>query len=187
MQITNSTATKSASYNQTLSTYGTNQDSQLKSIQGQIENLQNQLQNLSNNKEMSAAEKLDKQKELQQQLQDLSKQMEQRKLEMQQEKREKANVEDNSGNDESEASKTGMDTQEMGYIISFSSAKDQMAGMGKIKTELEGRLRTASSEEEKTKLQAKVNSITKAIFTKANETNEAISDYQKQENEVKEV
>ncbi|MBS4535961.1 FlxA-like family protein [Clostridium sp. D2Q-14] len=156
-----------------------NQDKQIKSIQKQIENVRKQLQRLSDNKDMSPKDMMEKRKELQQQIQDLNKQIAQRKIEIQKEKSEEAvsKTNDKITNDTKDNG-VGMTTDETGIIISFSTTKEQMTGMIKIKTDLEGKLRTARSGEEKTELQAKVDNITNALFEKAKEIGDTISEHQ---------
>lgn len=66
-------------------------------------------------------------------------------------------------------------------IISLSTAKEQIAGMKKVRTDLQGKLRTAQTEEEKADLQEKIDNITQNISDKVKETQDTISDYQKDE------
>ena len=75
--------------------------------------------------------------------------------------------------------KTG--AADTGVIISLSTTKEQIAGMKKVRTDLQGKLRTAQTEEEKADLQEKIDNITQNIGDKVKETQETISDHQKSE------
>lgn len=75
--------------------------------------------------------------------------------------------------------KTG--AADTGVIISLSTAKEQIAGMKKVRTDLQGKLRTTQTEEEKADLQEKIDNITQNISDKVKETQDTISDYQKAE------
>lgn len=82
----------------------------------------------------------------------------------------------------------------MGVIVSLSTAKEQINGLKKVQTDLEGKIRTATSEEEKIELQEKVDNIAKSISDRIKETTDIISDHaepeketeSKNENEIKE-
>lgn len=140
--VTSSTASYPANYNQTASAGSGNQDSRLKAIQSQIDKVQKQLQNLSGNDKMSLEEKMNKQKELQQQLQDLNKQLAQRKAEIQQEKREKAAAKDNSqapapkNIDRQEFSAFGIASMES--MIRADASMKQVKAVQSAKTSMEG-------------------------------------------------
>ena len=73
-----------------------------------------------------------------------------------------------------------------GVIISLSTAKEQIDGMKKVRTDLKGKLLTAQTEEEKADLQEKIDNITQNIADKVKETQDIISDYQKAEQDKKE-
>lgn len=75
--------------------------------------------------------------------------------------------------------KTGV--ADTGVIISLSTTKEQIAGMKKVRTDLQGKLRTAQTEEEKADLQEKIDNITPNIGDKIKETQDNISDQQKAE------
>ncbi|MDE7275797.1 MAG: hypothetical protein K2N98_02915, partial [Lachnospiraceae bacterium] len=68
-----------------------------------------------------------------------------------------------------------------GVIISLSTTKEQIAGMKKVQTDLQGKLRAAQTEEEKADLQEKIDNITQNISDKVKETQDTISDHQKAE------
>lgn len=69
----------------------------------------------------------------------------------------------------------------MGVLISLSTTKEQIAGMKKVRTDLEGKLRTAESDEARESLQKRIDSLTEDIYEKVKETQDTISDDQKAE------
>ena len=151
-------------------------DSYSRNIQNQIADAQKQLQELSSNKDMMQEEKMNKRQELQQQISDLNVQLRQHQMEQRIEKQQKQSSFDDmiGGKQETGAVDTGV-------IISLSTAKEQIAGMKKVRTDLQGKLRTAQTEEEKADLQEKIDNITQNIGDKVKETQDTISDYQKAE------
>lgn len=151
-------------------------DSYSRNIQNQIANAQKQLQELSSNKDMTQEEKMTKRQELQQQISNLNMQLRQHQTEQRREKQQKqSSFDDMIGGNQ----KTGV--ADTGVIISLSTTKEQIAGMKKVRTDLQGKLRTAQTEEEKADLQEKIDNITQNIGNKVKETQDTISDYQKAE------
>lgn len=151
-------------------------DSYSRNIQTQIADAQKQLQELSSNVDMSLEEKMKKRQEIQQQISDLNMQLRQHQAEQRREKQQKqASFDDMIGGNQ----KT--DTADTGVIISLSTAKEQIAGMKKMRTDLQGKLRTAQTEEEKADLQEKIDNITQNIGDKVEEAQDTISNYQKAE------
>lgn len=117
-----------------------------------------------------------KRQELQQQISDLNMQLRQHQVEQRREKQQKqSSFDDLLGGNQ----KTGV--ADTGVIISLSTTKEQIAGMKKVRTDLQGKLRTAQTEEEKADLQEKIDNITQNIGDKVKETQDTISDYQKAE------
>lgn len=151
-------------------------DSYSRNIQNQIADAQKQLQELSSNKDMTQEEKMTKRQELQQQISDLNVQLRQHQIEQRREKQQKQSSFDDmiGGNQRTDAADTGV-------IISLSTTKEQIAGMKKVRTDLQGKLRTAQTEEEKADLQEKIDNITQNIGDKVKETQDTISDYQNAE------
>ena len=151
-------------------------DSYSRNIQNQIANAQKQLQELSSNKDMTQEEKMTKRQELQQQISDLNMQLRQHQTEQRREKQQKqSSFDDMIGGNQ----KTGV--ADTGVIISLSTTKEQIAGMKKVRTDLQGKLRTAQTEEEKADLQEKIDNITQNIGDKVKETQDTISDHQNAE------
>lgn len=108
-------------------------DSYSRNIQNQIANAQKQLQELSSNKDMTQEEKMTKRQELQQQISDLNMQLRQHQTEQRREKQQKQSSFDDmiGGNQKTGAADTGV-------IISLSTTKEQIAGMKKVRTDLQG-------------------------------------------------
>lgn len=149
-------------------------DAYSKNIQNQIANAQKQLQDLSSNEDMSSEEKMKKRQELRQQINDLNVQLRQHQIEQRKEKQQKQSPIDDmiGGNQKTGAADTGI-------IISLSNVKDQITGMNKVRTDLQGKMRTAQTEDEKAELQGKIDNITQNINEKVKETQDTISNYQK--------
>lgn len=155
-------------------------DSYTKDIQNQIVDAQKQLQELSSNKDMTQEEKMMKRQEIQQQISDLNMQLRQHQMEM------RIQAQQKNGNDFDEmlggSQNAGtVGSADMGVLISLSTAKDQIAGMKKVRTDLEGKLRTATTDEERASLQEKINNLTEDMSEKVKETQDTISDYRKAE------
>ncbi|MCM1185597.1 MAG: FlxA-like family protein [Lachnoclostridium sp.] len=70
-------------------------------------------------------------------------------------------------------------SKESGVLITLSSTKEQIADMGRIRTALEGRQRTAPTEEEKASLQGQINKVASGIGKKIIITEDAISSLHK--------
>ena len=70
---------------------------------------------------------------------------------------------------------------DMGVLISLSTTKEQIADMKKVRTDLEGKLRTAETDEARESLQEKIDNLTEDMFEKAKETQDIISENQKAE------
>ncbi|MCI8373580.1 MAG: hypothetical protein HFI75_14545 [Lachnospiraceae bacterium] len=146
-------------------------DSYSRNIQNQIANAQKQLQELSSNKDMAQEEKMTKRQELQQWISDLNMQLRQHQTEQRREQQQKqSSFDDTIGGNQ----KTG--EADTGVIISLSTTKEQIAGMKKVRTDLQGKLRTAQTEEEQADLQEKINNINQPIGEKVKETQDTIAD-----------
>ena len=70
---------------------------------------------------------------------------------------------------------------DMGVLISLSTTKEQIAGMKKVRTDLEGKLRTAETDEARESLQKKIDNLTEDIYEKVKEAQDTISENQKAE------
>lgn len=86
----------------------------------------------------------------------------------------------------SDDDRTGLDDVEAGVIISISNTKDQINYMHKVKTNLEGRMLTAQTEEEKRALQERINNVSLTMGQKIKKIAEAVEKNQISEEERKE-
>lgn len=151
-------------------------DSYSRNIQKQIADAQKQLQELSANTDMSLEEKTKRRQEIQQEISDLNLQLRQRQIEQRREKQQQqSSFDDLIGGKQ----KTG--AADTGVIVSLSTTKEQIAGLKKVQTDLQGKLRAAETEEERASLQEKIDQITNGISEKAKEMQETISSAQKTE------
>lgn len=156
------------------------QDNYEKKIQNQIANLQEKMKNINNNRKMSAEQKSNEKKKIQEQIQDLNSKLRQYQVQ----KKQKETAEQTDENDNKNDNQiTGVSEADSGVIISLSSTKEQIAGMKKIRTNLQGKLRTARTEEEKEALQKKINKVNEDIGVKVGENRETIREYQEAEEE----
>lgn len=84
-----------------------------------------------------------------------------------------------TGNSSADTRPAVSGSEESGVLISLSTAKEQMADMRKVRTSLEARQRTATTEEEKASLQKKIDNVTKSIGKKIVITEDTISSFRK--------
>ena len=191
-----------------------NQDSHEISIQKQILTLQEKMRGITNDKEMSAEEKSDEKKALQEKIQNLNSELKQYQLQKRQEEAEKRqqeaarqketeerattesttststdstagkaseNVNENNNMEEQQSEQTNVDV-----MFSISGTKEHLADMQQIRTKLEGQMRTASTAEEKAKLQKKIDEVSKKMGEKVRKVSDTIEDTQKEEKSRKE-
>lgn len=85
--------------------------------------------------------------------------------------------------DESEFGLSGAETEMM---VSVSNAKKQFANMEKIQTNLTGLMRTAETDEEKLKLQKKIDKVSNIIENKAQKTADMLAETREEEKAKKE-
>lgn len=85
----------------------------------------------------------------------------------------------------SEDEQAGLSDVETGVIISISNTRDQINYMHKIKTNLEGRMLTAQTEEEKRALQERINNVSLTMGQKIKKIAEAVEKNQISEEERK--
>lgn len=78
-----------------------------------------------------------------------------------------------------EETPTLLGSKEAGVLVTLSSNKEQIADMGRIRTALEGRQRTAPTEEEKASLQEKIARVSSGIGKKIVITEDTIASFQK--------
>lgn len=165
------------------------QDNYEKDIEKQIVTLQEKMKNINNEKEMSMEEKINEKKKLQEQIQALNNELRQYQAQKRQkeaaERQEavKRAAENNTQPKQKEKTQTGLGEMETGVILSLSTTKEQMEGIKKLRTDLQGKLRTAKAAEEKEDLQEKLNKLNERIGKKIQESQNTIEEYQKIEKE----
>lgn len=168
------------------------QDSYEKDIQQQISRLQEKMEDLDSNTEISSEQKAKAKQKIQEQIQNLNKQLRQHQIEKQQkaaEQQEAANK--SSAKEESVASQptesvSGMGSVESGVMVTLSSTDQQMDHLRGIRTDLQGKLRTAGSEEEKAEIQKKINNISHHMGKTIKRSTDTISDYRKMDQDNRE-
>ncbi|MDE5596232.1 MAG: FlxA-like family protein [Lachnospiraceae bacterium] len=155
-------------------------DSYSRNIQNQIADAQKQLQELSSNKDMTQEEKMTKRQEIQQQISDLNMQLRQHQMETRRQRQQKnGNFFDDMLGGSQNTGTAG--SEDMGVLISLSTTKEQIADMKKVRTDLEGKLRTAETDEARESLQEKIDNLTEDIYEKVKETQDTIAENQKAE------
>ncbi len=169
------------------------QDSHEQNIQKQIINLQEKMRDITYNNEMSSEEKNDKKKALQEQIQNLNSELKQYQLqkrqaeaEKRQEEAAKKQREEAEKTEESAAADTETDSSEeivlfpesdaSKSMLSNANMKEHLSNLQKIRTDLEGKLRTAESEEEKARLRKRLSSVSKGMGFKVQKIKDTIAD-----------
>lgn len=94
------------------------------------------------------------------------------------------NISENSGNNNMDESESGQ--PEADAMLSMAGTKEHLADMQKIRTKLESQMRTASTAEEKARLQKKINEISKKMGEKMQKISDTIEDTQKDDKARKE-
>lgn len=166
------------------------QDSYEINIKKQISQLQEKMKDISEDEEKTAEQKTKEKQAAQEQLQNLNNELKQHQLQKRQEEEakkqeaikqamEEANAAPSQGDAENGPPPAVLGSKESGVMISLSATNDQIAGMVRIRTQLEGRQLTAETEEERAALQKKINNISKGIGQKLTHTKDTISDYHK--------
>lgn len=191
-----------------------NQDSHEINIQKQIVTLQEKMRGIAYDNKMSVEEKNDEKKALQEKIQNLNSELKQYQLQKRQEEAEKRQqeakkqkeaeerkmTESTADTDSSAAGSSVQDTEESesaaekqetgspeaDAMISMSGAKEHLSNMQQIRTKLESQLRTAPTEEEKAKLQKKIDAISKKMGEKLQKISDTIEDTQKEDKARKE-
>lgn len=160
------------------------QDSYETDIRKQISDLQEKMKNISNDKEMSDEQKVKEKQAVQEQIQSLNSELRQYQIQKRQEEAEKRQEEQKQAAENADMkaeisqNQTGFGDKEAGVIISISTSKEQMTDMQRIRTDLEGRQRTAKTDEEKERLQKKINNVSRGIGQRIKITEDTISEFQ---------
>lgn len=181
---------KNSSYNKpdmkklSLDSYETN-------IRKQITQLQDKVNNISSDEEKTTEQKSKEKQAAQEEIQYLNNELRQYQTQKRQEEAEKkqeavkkaleeANADMNTKGETEPVLNTPVPGHmESGVMISLSATKDQIAGMVRIRTNLEGRQRTADTEEEKAAIQKKINNLSRGIGQKVTATKDTITEYHK--------
>lgn len=183
---TNVTGTNVSPQSNNVPVQQSSQDNYENDLRKQISDLQEKAKNIANDKDMSSEQKQKERQAIQEQIQDLNSELRKHQIEKRQEEAEKkqeeikkaaedANV---SAKEDEEQKERVFGNKELGVIISLSNTKDQITDMKRIRTDLEGRQRTAQTEEEKEELQEKIVNISGGIGEKIKITEDTISDFQ---------
>lgn len=97
---------------------------------------------------------------------------------------------DNSQNinsqDKADEPEFGLNDAESEIMVSISNTKKQFANMEKIQTNLTGLMRTAETDEEKLKLQKKIDSVSNIIEDKAKKTADKLAETREEDQKKKE-
>lgn len=161
----------------------TSQDSYENNIKKQINALEEKMKTISDDEEMPAEQKAKEKQAAQEQLQNLNQKLREYQIRKQQEEAEKkqeaAKEALEAANEPRKVpSLEGFGDKEAGVMITLSSTQAQLAGMVRLRSNLENRQRTASTEEEKADLQKRINNLSSGIGKKMAAANNTISDYQ---------
>ncbi len=180
-----------------------NQDSYEKNLQKQITKLEQEIKNVTCDRKKSAEEKASEKKTLQEQIQSLNSELKQYQVQKKAEEtvkkqervtqgrevmtqsKEKEQQDEERTTVLAEEIKPGLHAPEAGVIISLSNTREQVLYTKKIRTGLEGKLRTADTEQEKAELQAKINRVSQNMGEQVKKIADTIAENQKTEQERK--
>lgn len=160
------------------------QDNYENNLRKQITNLQDKMKTISSDEDMSSEQKRKERQKAQEEIQNLNSELRQYQIQKQQEEDAKRKEETRQAMEEADTdtaaqNPAGLSGKEAGVMITLSNTKEQIAGMVRIKKHLESRHRTAATDEEKEKLQKKIDNVSKSIGQHITTTTDTISDYQK--------
>ena len=151
------------------------QDQYENNIRKQIAALQEKMESISNDEDKSDEQKTKEKQAAQEQIQNLNNALRQHQIQKRQEEAAKKQeaIKQTFKNIENEAADPGLDDSgfsdiETGVMITLSGTKEHMEGMVRLRTQLEGRQRTAETEEEKAAYQKKIDRLTRGIGQKNN-------------------
>lgn len=160
------------------------QDSYENNIKKQINALEEKMQTISNDEDKPAEQKTKEKQAAQEQLQTLNQELREYQIQKQQEEAEKKQEAikealESADKTYEEPTSTGLTGKEAGVMITLSTTQEQLAGMVRMRNSLEGKQRTAETEEEKADLQKKIDNLSKGIGKKMTAAKSTISEYQK--------
>lgn len=155
-------------------------------LRKQITDLQEKKKNITNDKDKTSEEKKREKQAVQEEIQTLSSELRQYQIQKRQEEaaqkqeERKEAVRDVSGKDsdkERNSDTSVFGDAESGVLISLSATKGQLSNMKRVRTDLERKQRTAATDDEKSNLQKKVNTVAKNIGKKITITEENVSKF----------
>lgn len=159
-------------------------DSYEMNIKKQIHTLEEEMKTISNDDKKPEEQKAKEKQAAQEQLQNLNQELKEYQIRKQQE--EAAKKQDAIKEALTASNKTteytapaDLGAAETGVIVTLSSAHEQLSGMVRLRNHLEGKQRTAETEEEKEALQKKINTLSRGIGTKMSSAANTISDHVK--------
>ncbi len=153
-------------------------------LRRQISDLQEKQKTITNDKDKTNEEKKKEKQAVQEEIQTLSSELRRYQIQKRQEeaskKQEAAKEAARETNEQDSDKKPDPDSAvygntKDGVLISLSATKGQLANMRQVRTTLERRRRTASTDEEKADLQKKVNNVARNIGKKVTITEENVS------------
>ncbi len=153
-------------------------------IKKQIHTLEEEIKTISNDDQKPAEQKAKEKQAAQEQLQNLNMELREYQIRKQQEEtaKKQAAIKEALAPSAQTLEGTvsiGLNTAETGVMISLSQAHEQMSGMVRLRHNLEGKQRTAETEEEKEELQKKIDTLSGRIGTKMSAAVNTISDHRK--------
>lgn len=163
-------------------------DSYENNIKKQINALEEKMKTISNDEEKPAEQKAKEKQAAQEQLQNLNQELKEYQIQKRQEEAQKKQEEakeaareafEAANETQKEPVAVGFNHKEAGVMISLSTTQTQLAGMVRLRTSLEGKQRTADTEEEKADLQKRINNLSGGIGRKTAAAKNTISNYQK--------
>lgn len=95
------------------------------------------------------------------------------------------NIRDIDNNTHIKETEFGLNGTESEMMVSFSNTQKQIANMEKIQTNLTGLMRTAETDEEKLKLQKKIDSVSNIIEDKAKKTADKLAESREEDQKKK--
>lgn len=172
------------------------QDSHEQNIQKQIISLQEKMRDITYNNEMSSEEKNDEKKALQEQIQSLNSELKQYQMRKRREEAEKRQEEvarkqqeeaakteeaasaSNTGDVFEEETVPFPESDASKSILTNANTKEHLSSLQRIRNDLEGKLRTAESEEEKARLRKRISNVSKGMGVKVQKIKDTIADGQ---------
>ena len=162
-------------------------DSYENNIKKQITALEEEMEAITNDDEKPAEEKKKEKQAAQEKLQNLNQELREYQIRKRQEEAEKkreavkealaaANEAEQTQDSDELPLYKGLRGEEAGIMITLSTTKEQLAGMVRVRKGLEGKQRTADTEEEKADLQKKIDRVSRGIGQKVTSAKQTVSD-----------